>query len=230
MSKLDDVRILLTARAGVYRTLQNSLGNEPSKEMLEQLSGESARRVFLLFDAGQDAYKKAVEDLFVVSAEYLKGGEDSLSVLEGRFTRLFVGPGGTEGNPWESFYLNTDKTIKQGVTLEVRKQYVAQGLIPQAYPSVSDDHVAIELDFLAKLAERAEEGWVEEDTTKTLEALEASEAFLREHLMKWAGLFAEALAAAKHGAAFYQEVAKVLEAFIPIDLEAITGIREVVKE
>lgn len=225
MPEIDNVRIVLSARAGVYRTLQNALGNEPSPEMLEQLSGEAVRSVFLLFDTGQGAYENAAERLFAVSAECLRGGEEALSSLEGRFTRLFVGPGGTEGNPWESFYLNTDKTIRQGVTLEVRRDYVAQGFIPQAYPCVSDDHIAIELDFLAKLAERAEAAWAVEDTAKTLDALEASEAFLREHLAQWAGLFSRALSSAKHGAALYQEAAEVLEAFIPIDLEALADIR-----
>ncbi|MDR1183202.1 MAG: molecular chaperone TorD family protein [Coriobacteriales bacterium] len=196
--------------------------------MLEQLTGTAAPSVFLLFDTGQEGYREAVESLFAVSAQYFEGGEEALTALEGRFTRLFVGPGGTEGNPWESFYLNTDKAIRQGVTLEVRKDYVAQGFIPQAYPSISDDHLAIELDFLAKLAKRAEEAWVDNNATKTLDALEASEAFLCEHLMKWVGLFSTALSKAKHGASFYQEVSKVLEAFIPIDLELLTDIRNAI--
>ncbi|MDR1014003.1 MAG: molecular chaperone TorD family protein [Coriobacteriales bacterium] len=232
MPDMDNVRVLLSARAGVYRTLQNALGNEPSREMLEQLTGDAAQGVLLLFDTGQKGYREAVESLLAVSAEHLEGGDEALSALEGRFTRLFVGPGGTEGNPWESFYLNTDKAIRQGVTLEVRKAYVAQGLIPQAYPSVSDDHMAIELDFLAKLAERAEEAWTDDDAGKALDALDAldaSEAFLRGHLMRWAGLFAAALGRAKHGASFYQELSEVLTAFVPIDLEALAEIQNEIK-
>jgi TorA maturation chaperone TorD len=198
--------------------------------MLEQLCGDATRSVFLLFDTGQPVYRQATENLFAVAAEYLEGGAEALSVLEGRFTRLFVGPGGTEGNPWESFYLSKDKAIRQGMTLEVRKAYVAQGFIPRAYPSVSDDHVAIELDFLAKLAERAEEAWADNSTTRALEAVAASEVFLREHLMKWTSLFFTALSNAKHGASFYQETAAVLEAFLPIDLEALADLRNVSKE
>lgn len=230
MPNLDNVWILLSARAGVYRMLQNALGNEPSKEMLEQLTGNAARSVFLLFDTGQEGYREAVESLFTVSAQYFGGGKEALTTLEGRFTRLFVGPGGTEGNPWESFYLNTDKAIRQGVTLEIRKAYVAQGFIPQAYPSISDDHIAIELDFLAKLAKRAEEAWMDNNAAKTLDALEASDVFLCEHLMKWADLFSTALSRAKHGASFYQEVSRVLEAFISIDLEVLADIRNALKE
>ena len=230
MSDIDNVRIALAARAGVYRSLQNALGNEPSLEMLEQLSTEATQSVFLLFDQGQGAYHQAIENFFEVSKNNKEEGAEALYALEGRFTRLFVGPGGTEGNPWESFYLNTDKTIRQGVTLEVRKKYVAQGFIPRAYPSVSDDHVAIELDFLTKLAERAEKAWHESDKKTAIEALDATEVFLREHLMKWTGLFAEALSKAKHGASFYQEAAEVLDAFVPIDLEALKDLSEAMKK
>jgi TorA maturation chaperone TorD len=230
MSDRDNVRVLLSARAGVYRTLQNALGNEPSMEMLEQLSGDGVQSVFLLFDTGQGAYRQAITKLFSVSQEYCAGGIEALSTLEDRFTRLFVGPGGTEGNPWESFYLNSDRAIRQGVTLEVRKAYVAQGFIPQAYPRVSDDHIAIELNFLAKLAQRAEEAWADDDPTKALEALGASEAFLHGHLMKWANSFSGALSKAKHGASFYQETAEVLEAFMPLDLEALADLRNAINE
>ncbi len=230
MSDMDNVRILLAARAGVYRALQNALGNEPSIEMLEQLSSDDVKEVFLLFDSGQENYKQTVENLFAVSAEYVHGGESAITALEGRFTRLFVGPGGTEGNPWESFYLNTDKTIRHGVTLEVRKNYVVQGLIPQAYPTVSDDHIAIELDFLAKLAGRAEEAWMDGDIATTYNNLKASEDFLCEHLAKWVDLFCAALGSAKHGASFYLETAKVLEAFTIIDLEVLCDIQDAIQE
>ena len=226
MSNIDSVWVLLSARAGVYRILQNVLGNEPSTELLEQLSGTDTQNVFLLFDTGQDSYLQSAKSFFAVSAEYLAGGEDALSTLGGRFTRLFVGPGGTEGTPWESFFLNQDKMLRQGVTLEVRKAYVSQGLIPRAYPSVSDDHIAIELDFLTKLAERAEKTLREGDAAQTLEALEASEVFLREHLIKWIHLFTSSLSQAKHGASFYLEAAQVLERFIPIDREAIAEIKK----
>lgn len=225
MTDIDNVQIVLSARAAVYRTLQNALGNEPSVETLEQLTDDAIQSIFLLFDNDDNGYRQAIDQLFSAAAENLAGGEKAISTLEGRFTRLFVGPGGTEGNPWESFYLNTDKTIRQGVTLEVRKKYVAQGFIPRAYPSVSDDHVAIELDFLTKLAERSEKAWVEGDKATALEALDASEVFLREHLSKWTALFANALGKAKHGASFYQETAEVLEAFVVIDLETIADIR-----
>ncbi|MDR1082962.1 MAG: molecular chaperone TorD family protein [Coriobacteriales bacterium] len=53
------------------------------------------------------------------------------------------------------------------------------------------------MDFLAKLAKRAEETWADNNATATLNALGASEAFLREHLIKWVGLFSTALSKAK---------------------------------
>jgi TorA maturation chaperone TorD len=225
MPSNDSVRILLAGRTGVYRTLQNALGNEPSTEMLEQFCSKEAQSVFLLFDTSGETYRRALEALFVASAEILAGEKEAMDRMEGRFTRLFVGPAGLEGNPWEAFHLSKEKTIKQVLTLEVRKAYVAQGLIPSAYPAVSDDHIAIELDFLAKLALRAEDAWAAGDIEKCSGALIASQDFINEHLMKWVPKFTAALFAAKHGAAFYQETAAVLQAFLPIDLESIDELR-----
>ena len=227
MPTIDSTQIILSARAGVYRTLQNVFGNEPTTDMLEQITGSAVKSVLSFFDNDMDVYRESIDRLFASAEECLKGGSEALSKLEGRFTRLFVGPGGTEGIPWESYYLSTDKMLFQKEALEVRKAYIEQKLIPRSYPNVSDDHIAIELDFLAKLAERAEGAWNAGDAAETLKGLTASEEFLRDHLAKWVGPFRHALGKAKHGAAFYYEAAFALESFIPIDLDVIAEIRRI---
>jgi TorA maturation chaperone TorD len=225
----DNISILLAGRTGVYRTLQNILGNEPSKEMLEQLSAKATQSVFLLFDNEEDGFKPLLETLFSAAEECLNHGSEALDRLESGFTRLFVGPGAVEAPPWESFYVRGEKAIKQRTSLEVRKAYVAQGLIPAAYPSVADDHIAIELDFLTRLAQRASDAYAINDVPATLLAVDASEMFLREHLLKWVSAFASAVANARH-ASFYQETAAVLEAFLPIDLEALADLQNALRE
>jgi TorA maturation chaperone TorD len=94
---------------------------------------------------------------------------------------LFVGPGRVEANPWESTYVSSDNTIFQKVTLEVRKAFVSQELLPAAYPNVADDHIALELDFMAALAGRADDAYRAADCQKFRTALEASRDFLDKH-------------------------------------------------
>jgi TorA maturation chaperone TorD len=193
--------------------------------MLEQLSGESVQKVFQLFDDGQTEFGQATDALIAKARECKTGGEGTLTKLENGFTRLFVGPNQPEASPWESYYLGGDGTLFQRITLEVRNVYRAQGLLPAAYPHVADDHIAIELDYLARLAQRAEMSWAAGDGAAVPIALAASVEFLREHLTKWAPSFASSVAASKY-ADFYRETATALVTFLPIDLAALAELQD----
>jgi TorA maturation chaperone TorD len=229
MDEAENIQVVLAGRGGVYRILQNLMGNEPNRETLENLVGQASRDVLSLFAAGEGEYQTALTALFAVAEECLRDGGDGTKdagvpeQLPNAFTRLFVGPGNTEAPPWESLYLTNDGALFQPSTLEVRKAYVAQGFIPQSYPHVADDHLALELDFMARLAEKALEafsagGQVGSERAKAL--LSASQAFLRGHLLKWVPTFATKLREAKHSY-FYKEVVNLLETFLSIDLQAI---------
>lgn len=227
MLDTDAIQVLLAGRAGVYRVLQNAMGNEPSEEMLDQLSSESARQVFLLFDDAQTEYGKAVDALIHRARECKAGGGTALYALESGFARLFVGPNPPEAAPWESFYLSGESGLFHKITLNVRNVYRSQGLLPAAYPNVADDHLAIELDYLTRLAERAETFWVSgnsESRENVRSSLTSSEEFLQEHLIRWASKCADRISASKY-ANFYQEVAAVLVEFLPIDLAALNELK-----
>jgi TorA maturation chaperone TorD len=224
----NSVSILLAGRAGVYRILQNLLGNEPSEETLQQLKSAATHDVLSLFATEEGEYKQALDALLAEAAVCCSGGIEAIERLSSGFTALFVGPGKVEADPWESFYLSRDNTLFQSITLEVRKAYVAQGLLPQAYPNVADDHVALELDFMARLAERLESAFESNDSHKAGEYLFASESFIHEHLTRWIPAFAEVIRKARHSY-FYHEAGAVLAAFLPIDLQVLGEIQEVLK-
>ena len=221
----DSVAVLLAGRAGVYRLLQNLLGNEPSQETVRQLSSEDNHEVLSLFRSGGGEYQKALSTFESVSQEIVADKTEAIECLVIGFTRLFVGPGMVEAAPWESYYVSKDNSLFQEATLEVRKEYVCQGLLPQGYPSVADDHLALELDYLARLAERMLDAYDTADYGAVLGFLEASEAFLRRHLLVWAPRFAEALAKAAH-AYFYSATADLLVAFLAVDLQALCEVME----
>jgi TorA maturation chaperone TorD len=220
MSVDESIEIVLTARAAVYRILQNLLGNEPHIDALGQLSSPAVQEVFSLFTFGEDCSKATFDVLFSAAEDGLQNGGAFVSKLTDDFTRLFVGPGKTEADPWESLHISKENSLFQSSTLEVRKAYVASGLIPQSYPHVADDHIALELDFMARLAERAEDAWRTNALERVCHSLDASKEFLDKHLLVWTPSFVKGLAQAKH-AQFYDKVGHVLEAFLPIDRSAL---------
>lgn len=105
--------------------------------------------------------------------------------LDEEYTRLFVGPGSLPAPPWESVYRTEERLLFDWPTLEVRQAYQQVGLAVSR-PGEPDDHIGLELLFMALLCERAAAG----DEA----AAEAQRRFLQEHLLQWAPVFASDLA------------------------------------
>jgi TorA maturation chaperone TorD len=229
MTVTEGVQILLAGRAGAYRILQTLLGNEPDDEILDRLGSEASNRIFELFLIDEaSAYRVALSDLQSMVKAALGEGDASIERIKSNFTRLFVGPGKVEVPPWESIYRSKEDVLFQGNTLAVRKAYVAQGFIPQRYPHVADDHVALELDFMAQLAAKLERAFMAHDVDVASSCINASDTFIREHLIGWIPDFSKALVKAPHSF-FYKEVGSLLAAFLSVDLRALQELQDRLK-
>lgn len=100
--------------------------------------------------------------------------------LKADYQQLFIGPGHLPAPPWESVYRSDERIIFDWPTLEVREEYRKMGLAVTR-TNEPDDHMGLELLFMALLAERqagGDEG-----------AAAAQNAFLKEHLLTWAPAF-----------------------------------------
>lgn len=105
--------------------------------------------------------------------------------LNVEMTRLLEGPGVTPAVPYASYYLH-GKQLMGPSAQAARRIYLEWGVEPEQ-GSIPPDHIALELGFLAVLAEQALTDDQYED------ALRASLVFLREHLKPWLSLFCAAL-------------------------------------
>lgn len=120
------------------------------------------------------------------------------------FAALFEGPGSMLAPPWESVYRTEEQLLFGPTTFQVRQVYRLWGLGLAKAGHEPDDHVALELEFLLFLTERAAAD----------PAAEAErERFLRNHLLRWIPPFAGLL---EDGAntLFYQGVAKLLLGYV----------------
>lgn len=120
------------------------------------------------------------------------------------FADLFVGPGTLRAAPWESVYRYEDRALFGPCTLEVRVAYQRWGIGVSNPAREPDDHIALELQFLLFLSERA--------VTEPKAAAERV-AFLREHLLRWIRPFAGLM---EDGAesVFDQGIAKLLLGYV----------------
>jgi len=104
--------------------------------------------------------------------------------------------------------------------LDVRNAYREQGLLPAKYPHVADDHIALELGFMAALSERARIAVNEGDTSLAHVALEASRQFLEEHLLTWIDAYARDITTEAPDT-LYSELTQMVAALANRDLEQI---------
>ena len=120
------------------------------------------------------------------SQENGKGlSDEQFTNLQIDHTRLFVGIGKTLAPPWESVYFNQDNTIFQEQTLQVRQWYRRFGVEPEKLYSEPDDHIGLELSFLAHLAKLGLQALEENNVTWFEQTLQAQRQFITEHPLKW---------------------------------------------
>ena len=221
--KREAAELLLANRLYLYSLLHKTFGRNPDAELLALLSGDTTVKGFaLLSEEKSDPLSRVGPFLEAVRAK--KDDADFLEDVKAEYMRLFVGPDKLVAPPWESVYRGEDAMLFQEVTLEVREIYRGFGLLPEGYPHVADDSLALELAFMAKLAERAMEDLENEDEVGLGRLLESSEDFLRKHLLLWIPKFLERMQKAKTQH-LYPQLCVVLDAFLRRDRDTLRELR-----
>jgi putative dimethyl sulfoxide reductase chaperone len=118
--------------------------------------------------------------LLAAAAQQLSDGQLTDADVAADHQALFVGPGHLPAPPWESVYRSKENLLYDWPTLSVRAAYQAMGLAVDR-PGQPDDHMGLELLFMAVLCEREAAG--------DAEAREARRRFVKEHLLEWAPAF-----------------------------------------
>lgn len=96
--------------------------------------------------------------------------------------------------------------------------YTSAGIVFNKCNGEADDHIAIELEFMAVMHERML--FNSFSIRSAMELLEIQEAFLEEHLLKWTPLFCEKLNTSTDSP-LYLGLCHMLEEFLPMDLQML---------
>ena len=226
--KREAAELLLANRLYLYSLLHKTFGREPDGELLALLSADTAGEAFALLSAEAGDPLDRVGP-FLAGLREKKDDPKFLDELKSEYMRLFVGPDKLVAPPWESVYRGEDAMLFQEVTLEVREIYRGFGLLPEGYPHVADDSLALELAFMSKLAERALEDLHDGDELGLGRLLESSEDFLKKHLLLWIPKFLERMHKAKTQL-MYPQLCVVLDAFLKRDREVLGELRAALEE
>ncbi len=179
-----DRTALLAGQALVLNLLGKLLYEFPDAAWLQSLADEA---VFddIPFGAHQPAVAAGLA-LLQQWAQENRNGQLDFDALRSDYTRLLIVPGKLFAPPWESAQVDSERQIFQEETLEVRGWYRRFGLQSEHLYSEPDDHIGLELAFLAHMAQLALAAHAEGDQPRVVEMLAAERAFLTEHPLRWA--------------------------------------------
>ena len=194
-------------------------GREPDEELLNILTDEHTGEAFgLLSEEEKDIMDRTA--VFFGEIREEKQNPAFLEEAKDEYTRLFIGPMSLVAPPWESVYGQKDAMLFQESTLEVRNTYRQYGLIPEGYPHVADDSLALELHFMALLAQRGLDAFYAGKNDDLTADLTGSSDFLKKHLLVWVPKFLERMKGAKTNI-LYPQMCLVLDEFLRKDAETV---------
>jgi len=187
-----------------YRFLGRTFYEAPNQTWLKTLSVE---RLFELwpFPANNEHTTAALATLRAFCEQCDPG---KLSELTWDFNRLFVGPGQMLAPPWESVHRSKQGLTFQETTIRVRQLYEQYGLRSPALHREPDDHIGLELTFLAELLSLAADAAGRGRDSELARYVTAQREFLENHLMKWAPEFLRQIEAAAE-TDYYRGVARL---------------------
>lgn len=147
--------------------------------------------------------------------------EDAITDLAADYAKIFLAAGISQGSaafPYESVYTSPDGIIMQDAWETVRKCYESVGLIKNGETSgLFEDHIALELEFMAFLCEEARR---DPDCSDWL--IKQRE-FLREHLLNWVPAFA-ADVDQYADTLFYKAIANITVGFLRFDQKLLGSV------
>jgi TorA maturation chaperone TorD len=177
-----------TALAGeilIFHLLGKAFYLEPEREWIQTLIDD---QVFaeVPFGAEQEETRSGLEILQRWSQEYKDGiTEQHFADIKFDYARLLVGLDVILAAPWESVYFNEGHLVFQEQTHQVREWYRRFDLATEKIGKEPDDHIGLEMMFIAQLANLALQALEKNDSGAFDSTLQAQRDFLTQHLLRW---------------------------------------------
>ncbi|EOX3120645.1 molecular chaperone TorD [Vibrio cholerae] len=182
---MQELKILNEKRAEIYWWLSSLFFKELSEQDIA-LYHSAEVRTFLSGLADEQSLSREVKHL-VEALNRLQDRQDAQLELAADFCDLFLKSDRDSALPYASVY--ADQGLLNGKTAQqMRELLSAHGVKVEQNLNEPEDHLAIQLDFLAHLAISANQ--IEHSAQLSL-ALQAQSDFISQHLLTWLPAFAE---------------------------------------
>ncbi len=215
-------------RAAFYLLLSRAFSREPNQKMLNGAEHVSAglmdawKLMGLPSDPDVEASKALLKTFF---SELRQGDlEEAIEQLARDYASLFLGVGPKTVSLCESVYRSASGLVYQSSLFEVQQSYCETGMTKSDQYHEPEDHIAVELSYMARLCELTQEA-VKAGREQALNYLRLQRLFLEDHLVRWIPLFSQQLIAASPPG-FYRAMAHLLKGYIGIDSRLVDSMTQ----
>jgi TorA maturation chaperone TorD len=169
-----------------------------------------------------EGFKQIADYASNLKADELEKARLELAI---EYAGLFLGVWRVPAHPSESAYFTGGQAIMQEPRDKVLEIYRRMGVDRGDQFKEPEDHIALELQFMAHVCEKANKALKDSDVQEAKRCLEVQRDFLNDHLGKWAPkLSADILKSAKRE--FYKAIAKITEGFVEMDKKVVAELLE----
>jgi putative dimethyl sulfoxide reductase chaperone len=156
---------------------------------------------------------------------YLRGlaGQDLKKIedeLKAEFAGLFLNVGKYPVYPFESVYTSAERLMMQRAYDEVLQEYRQEGVERAHDFNEPEDHLALELEFMAHLCRKSLDALEAGDQIIGAQYLEKQNDFLVKHLLAWVPKFCHDLENATQSG-FYNGIAKLTFEIVHVEKETL---------
>jgi anaerobic sulfite reductase subunit A len=212
---LEKLEELTVKRAELYSFLSRIYMEEVDRDLLENMK-RSCKSINISDTEMARAYNNLSEMLgkSEINQEYIEN-------LAADYASLFLGIGRDPAHPYESTYLSQDRIIMGEPRDEVLRMYRTEGLEKVVCFKEPEDHIAIELEFMAFLCLKTQQALNRATGDLGLGLMETQIEFFEKHLKSWIPRFCDDIV--KHASKydFYQAMADITKRYLLLEGETL---------
>ena len=212
-ASLEEVSGICRNRAANYAYLSQLYKVEVSKELFDQL---------VTMRVPADMGNAKSDSGYKLLASYLSAAsENAVTELAVDYAHVFLGhgvDGYSAAYPYESVYTSEKRLLMQAARDEVLAIYRSQHLDKDDDWKESEDHLAVELEFMQVMAAKTADALSEGDEDEAYALLEVQREFMQDHLAIWVPALAIDMGRFAR-TDFYRGLALITEGFLETDMQ-----------
>jgi len=220
---MTDYKEVMRTRHFLYSFLSRAFAMEVDEDFLKTICETKTLFKQLAESAEDELLKDGCLTLNAAIKDFEENtGKSNLLIdLAAEYASLFLNAGPSPVYLVESVYLGKHHLLYEEPYFEVLDAYKALGFKKSPKFKEPEDHLAVELEFMAKIIELAMQSLDENNLEYAKGYLKLQKEFLDTHLIRWVPQFCRRLEEASSNK-FYKALAKLLHGFIKTEQQFLS--------